>query len=86
MKTALFDSSGYYAETRKRDEDTVRDRQLDFYGGLRWRFEEHVATSKRRIDRIGLFPGAAGLLRLRPDHTLNDEEMNTLCLPVATIR
>jgi hypothetical protein len=80
VNTALFDSSGYYAETRKRDDDAVRDRQLDFYGGLRWRFEEHVATSKRRIDRIGLFQARPGL-RLRPDHTLSDEEMNTFACP-----
>ena len=80
VNTALFDSSGYYAETRKRDDDAVRDRQLDFYGGLRWRFEEHVATSKRRIDRIGLFQARPGL-RLRPELTLNDEEMNTYACP-----
>jgi hypothetical protein len=60
VDTALFDSSGYYAETRKREDDDELDRQLDFYGGLRWRFEEHVTKSKRRIDRIGLFQARPG--------------------------
>jgi hypothetical protein len=45
VDTALFDSSGYYAETRKRDDEAELDRQLDFYGGLRWRFEEHVTAN-----------------------------------------
>jgi hypothetical protein len=81
LDTALFDSSGYYAETRKHEEDEAAlDRQLDFYGGLRWRFEEHVTKSKRRIDRIGLFQARPGL-RLRADHRLSDEEMNTYTCP-----
>ncbi len=80
VDTALFDSSGYYAEKRRREDEVDLDRQLDFYGGLRWRFEEHVTKSKRRIDRIGLFQARIGL-RLRSDHTLNDEEMNTYACP-----
>ncbi|MCU4651328.1 glycosyltransferase family 2 protein [Roseibacterium sp. SDUM158016] len=80
LDAALFDSSGYYAETRRREPDEVMERQLDFYGGLRWRFEEHVTPAKRRIDRIGLFRARPGL-ELRPDHTLNDEEMNTYACP-----
>ena len=77
---ALLDSSGYYAETRRDAAGGVMERQLNFYGGLRWRFEEHVTEAKRRIDRVGLFRAAPGL-RLRPDHTLSDEEMNTYACP-----
>lgn len=79
---ALLDSSGYYAETRRGgpEEDEVMERQLNFYGGLRWRFEEHVAKPKRRIDRVGLFQ-AAPKLNLREDHTLSDEELNTYACP-----
>jgi len=80
LDTALFDSSGYYAETRKREPDQVMERQLNFYGGLRWRFEEHVTASKRRIDRIALFQARPGLT-LRGDHTLDDEELNTFECP-----
>ena len=79
---ALLDGSGYYAETRRRDTEggEVMERQLNFYGGLRWRFEEHVETSKRRIDRVGLFQARPGLA-LRPDHTLSIEELNTYACP-----
>ena len=79
---ALLDSSGYYADTRKSGPEgkDVMERQLNFYGGLRWRFEEHVAKPKRKIDRVGLFQAKPGL-RLRADHTLSDEEMNTYACP-----
>ena len=74
---AHLDRSGYYALARG---DGSRDRQLDFFGGLRWRFEEHIPETRRRIDRIGLFRVRPGL-RFRPDHTLSDEEMNTFACP-----
>lgn len=80
--TAMLDASGYYAEGRP-DPDNhnyPRERQLNFYGGLRWRFEEHVPRAKRRIDRVGLFRAQPGLT-LRDDHTLSDEEMNTYACP-----
>lgn len=75
---AWLDRSGYYALARK---DPARDwqpkeRQLDFFGGLRWRFEEHIPYPRRKIDRISLFRAKRGL-RLLPDFTLSDEEMNT---------
>ncbi len=76
LESAHLDSSGYYAETRRNEDDDVLDRQLNFYGGLRWRFEEHVPIPKRKIDRVGLFQAKEGL-ELREDHTLNNEEMNT---------
>jgi hypothetical protein len=78
-ETAMLDSSGYFAEARAGPSGPM-ERQLDFFGGLRWRFEEHVAKPKRKIDRIGLFQARPGL-RLRADHTLDDEEMNTYACP-----
>ena len=82
LDTAMLDSSGYYAESRPDPENHnhPRERQLNFYGGLRWRFEEHVPKEKRKIDRVGLFQARPGLT-LREDHTLNDEEMNTYTCP-----
>ena len=80
LDTALLDSSGYYAEAREDAHGHPRDRQLNFYGGLRWRFEEHVTKPKRKIDRVGLFQAQPGL-RLREDNTLSDEEMNTYACP-----
>jgi len=81
IEDAHLDKSGYYALARP---DPVtkhpRERQLDFFGGLRWRYEEHIPAPRRKIDRIALFRAAPGL-RLRPDHTFNDEEYNTYACP-----
>jgi hypothetical protein len=79
---ACLDRSGYYAAARR---DPLRDnqpkeRQLDFFGGLRWRFEEHVPAARRKIDRVGLFRTAPGLT-LRDDHTFSVEEYNTFACP-----
>ncbi|WP_092063236.1 hypothetical protein [Poseidonocella pacifica] len=81
LPTAHLDTAGYYALARQ---DAVTgatlERQLDFYGGLRWRFEEHVPQERRRIDRISLFRARSGV-RLRADHTHTDEEWNTYACP-----
>jgi len=74
---AMMDKSGYYALARPDPvTDVHRDRQLDFFGGLRWRFEEHVSVSKRRIDRVGVFRAVAGL-EITEDHRFNIQEYNT---------
>lgn len=80
LETAYLDRSGYYAEGRRTETGEVLERQLNFYGGLRWRFEEHVPAAKRRIDRASLFKAEPGL-RLRPDHRLSNEEFNTYACP-----
>lgn len=82
LTDACLDKSGYYALARK---DPARDwhpkeRQMDYFGGLRWRFEEHIPWARRKIDRISLFRARTGL-RLAPDFTLNDEELNTHSCP-----
>lgn len=78
LDDAWLDRSGYYALARKdpANEWQPRERQLDFFGGLRWRFEEHIPFGKRRIDRISLFKARPGVTLL-PDFTLSDQEMNT---------
>lgn len=79
---AHLDKSGYYALAR-RDGTAAnhpKERQLDFFGGLRWRFEEHVPAARRKIDRISLFRAKPGL-RIRDDYTFNDEEYNTYSCP-----
>jgi hypothetical protein len=78
LEHAHLDRAGYYARPRKdasRD-DAVLDRQVDVFGGLRWRFEEHVPWDRRRIDRIALFKAARGV-QLGADHTFNVAEYNT---------
>lgn len=77
---ALFDRTGYYALARRDRDGRVMERQLDFHGGLRWRFEEYLPPDRLRIDRIALFRAKPGL-RLLPDHRLTDEEMNTYSCP-----
>ena len=76
---AWFDRSGYFALARAGLKE-AKDRQLDFHGGLRWRFEEHVPESRRRIDRISLFRARRGR-KLLPDHTFVEEELNTYACP-----
>lgn len=82
LDRAHLDRSGYYALARKdgTKDDHPKERQLDFFGGLRWRFEEHIPSARRKIDRIALFRAKSGL-ELRPDHTFSDEEYNTYACP-----
>lgn len=82
LEHAHLDRSGYYALGRPDpgNHNYPKERQLDFFGGLRWRFEEHIPVPRRKIDRIALFKAKPGL-QLRPDFTLNDEEMNTYACP-----
>ncbi|MGR3616149.1 MAG: hypothetical protein ACU0BB_08915 [Paracoccaceae bacterium] len=81
LDRACMDKSGYYAQSRK---DPVtghpKERQLDFFGGLRWRYEEHIPRASRKIDRIALFKAKPGL-KLLNDHTFDDQEYNTYACP-----
>jgi hypothetical protein len=80
LDDAHLDKSGYYALARLDRQNNPAERQLDFFGGLRWRFEEHIPAPRRRIDRVSLFRAKPGL-KLRPDHTFNDPEYNTYACP-----
>ncbi len=81
LEHAQLDKSGYYAQARPDPASgEARERQLDFFGGLRWRFEEHIPKASRKIDRISLFRAKPGL-ELRENHTFNDEEFNTYSCP-----
>ncbi len=82
LEAAHLDRSGYYALGRPdvANHNHPRERQLDFFGGLRWRFEEHIPLPRRKIDRIALFR-AKPELELRPDFTFSDEEYNTYACP-----
>ncbi|SMR70658.1 hypothetical protein SAMN04488030_0270 [Aliiroseovarius halocynthiae] len=80
LEHACLDKSGYYANGRKGTDGNPLERQLDFFGGLRWRFEEHVPQNGHKIDRVSLFKAKPGL-KLRANHTFNDEEYNTYSCP-----
>lgn len=77
---AHLDRTGYYALARAGADGNPAERQLDFFGGLRWRFEEHVSPGNRRIDRVGLFRARPGL-RIGADHLFNLPEYNTYACP-----
>ncbi|MCV2889070.1 hypothetical protein [Ruegeria aquimaris] len=81
LDRAFLDKSGYYAQARK-DPETghPRERQLDFFGGVRWRHEEHIPKDSRKIDRIALFKAKPGL-KILPNHTFEDQEYNTYACP-----
>jgi len=81
-KHAHLDRAGYYGQAREGlpGQRGPMQRQLDFFGGLRWRFEEHIPSDRRKIDRIGLFKAQGGLF-LRDNHTMSDEEYNTYACP-----
>lgn len=79
LEDAFIDRTGHFALTRFRDGQQA-ERQLDVFGGLRWRFEDHVPEQRRRIDRVSLFRSQIGL-ELRDDQTFNLEEYNTFECP-----
>lgn len=81
IEDAHVDKAGYYSLGRQ-DPKThaTLERQLDFFGGLRWRYEEFVPYEKRKIDRIGIFKSKAGL-ELNNNDLFNDPEYNTYSCP-----
>ena len=79
LDNAFLDKSGYYSLSRSGD-DGPKERQLNFHGGLRWRFEEHIEEERRKIDRIALVRTDPGI-EFRGDHTWSDEERNTYSCP-----
>ena len=82
LDTAHMDKSGYYALARKDEAKNWApiERQLDFFGGLRWRFEEHMPWARRKIDRVSLFKAKKGL-KLAADFTFDEPERNTFACP-----
>ncbi|MFW8633713.1 glycosyltransferase family 2 protein [Cribrihabitans pelagius] len=81
LKNAYLDRSGYYAQSRPDPETGAPlPRQMDFFGGVRWRFEEHIPKPSRKIDRVALFRAKPGL-RLLENHTFNAPEYNTYECP-----
>lgn len=77
---AMFDQTGYYALARRDWQGQAKERQLDFFGGLRWRYEEFLPYQNRTIDRISLFRTTPGL-KVTADHRFNHEEYNTYSCP-----
>lgn len=79
-QNAHFDRSGYYALARQNAEGETLERQINVFGGLRWRFEEHMAKARQRTDRISFFRAQPGLQMLA-DRSFNLDEYNTYSCP-----
>lgn len=73
---SYFDRTGYFAQDRF-DGPHRLERQVDIFGGLKWRFSEHILWERQRIDRIGLFRAEAGLT-LDEHMRLSEAELNTI--------
>ena len=82
IEDAYLDRTGYFALARSDPENHnhPHERQLDFFGGLHWRFEEHIPVARRKIDRISLFKSKPGL-EMRPGYVFNADEYNTYACP-----
>ena len=73
--SAMLDSLGYYAQTRN-DAFGPKPRQIDVFGGLRWRFEEYIPWDRRRINTVRLFKTSTDL-KLGDDFIFNRPEYET---------
>jgi hypothetical protein len=80
LRDAYLDSTGYYAMAREDATGAALDRQVNVFGGLRWRFEEFVPYERRHIERAALFLALPDL-RMLPDRTFNLPEHNTYACP-----
>ena len=81
LDQAYFDRAGHYALARwDPNTNSNKDRQLNIFGGLRWRFEEYLPYEKRRIDRISIFRAQPENI-LKEDFTFTEEEYNTYSCP-----
>ena len=78
---AYLDRAGYYALARL-DQPTHQplERKLNFYGGLKWRYEEFVPYERRRIDRMALFLAKQDLV-MQEQFLFSDPEYNTYSCP-----
>lgn len=79
LEAAAFDRTGYYA-TQRFDGPDPLERQSDIFGGLKWRFENHIPWEERRIDRICLFQ-ADPAVTLDERLLFSEPEWNTLSCP-----
>ena len=77
---AYFDRTGYFALARQDSTGETLERQLNIFGGLRWRFEEHIVPTRQRLDRSSLFRATPGL-KMLDDGSFSEFEHNTISCP-----
>lgn len=80
---AHFDATGYFALPRKDPANgwAEIDRQVEIFGGLRWRMEQHIPWARRHLDRIALVRADRGLALTEDWRIDGDPERNTLNCP-----
>jgi hypothetical protein len=78
QKTYL-DAGGYFSMAHQENGVSL-DRQIDVYGGLRWRFSEHFSNEERNINQSSVFK-VHSELELHTASRFNDAEYNTISCP-----
>ncbi len=73
---SYFDGSGYFSQDRF-DGPHRLERQKNIFGGLKWRYMQHIPWQRQRIDRVPLFKVSDSSV-LSEDGLLEDPEQNTL--------
>lgn len=79
LEDAYFDGAGYYGLQRYMGGQPL-ERQLDIFGGLKWRFEEHTPYERRHLNRISLLKARPNITMDENGH-LSDPELNTYSCP-----
>lgn len=79
LDAPLLDATGYYRRDRFDGPDRL-DRQINVYGGLKWRFAEHVPWARQPVERICFFRVDPGLT-IDDQGVLSDPERNTFTCP-----
>jgi len=77
LADAHLDRIGYYFRDRHGPDGAVLERQPEIFGGLRWRFDQHVPKDRWRIDRVAIFRAKPERCLLE-DHRLSETEGNTI--------
>ncbi len=82
LADTYIDKAGYFALARldPNNHNYPKERQLNLFGGVHWRYEEHIPENRHRIDRISIFRTQEGL-EIYENHTFNEEEYNTYSCP-----
>ena len=79
LETPRLDAAGYFRLDRFDGPNRI-DRQIHVYGGLKWRFSEHVPWPRQTVERICFFRAEEGLT-ISDNGVLSDPERNTYTCP-----
>lgn len=80
LSDSWFDAKSYFSAARTDPAGKPLDRQISIYGGLRWRFEDHIPQERRHLDRVAMFRAAKGVT-MGSDGLFSVPEYNTHACP-----